>query len=426
MKKIIAFLRSTYHFVLAFTGNVLFGFPSRKMFVIGITGTKGKSSTIEFLDFVLTKAGKKTAVLSSAKKKILGSEESNSSGNTMPGRFQIQEFLRKAVRSGAEYAIVEVTSQGVLQWRDRFINWDAGFFMNLHPEHIESHGSFENYRSAKVRFFKDVLKSKKHKKYFFVNSDDENYSYFCQAVENNEGAEVFYFNKESFIKRAEGWGWNVKEAKDRGLISDWLLPEFNLYNSSAVLSFADVIGIPEETEKEALREFGGLRGRFDFVQKDPFTVVVDYAHTPDSLEKIYSSLRESFLVSGRNKMICILGSAGGGRDKWKRSVMGEKAGRYCDEIILTDEDPYDEDPEEILNQIEGGLKDYRGKVFKILDRREAIRKALSDAKEGDVVVGTGKGSETSIHLASGRKIPWNEKEIMRGMLMELFHSGKEA
>ncbi len=163
----LPWLLGAYHFLLAFLGAVRYGFQSRKLFVVGVTGTKGKSSTLEILSATLEEAGKKTALLGSVRKKILD-KSTKDTDNTMPGRFVIQKFLRDAVKAGVEYALLEVTSEGVVQYRHRFIDWDAAFFLNLAPEHIERHGSFKNYRAAKVSFFSSLSHSRKPKKYFFV------------------------------------------------------------------------------------------------------------------------------------------------------------------------------------------------------------------------------------------------------------------
>ncbi len=427
MKSVISFLKSAYHFALSFSGNIFYGHPSRYLTVVGVTGTKGKSSTLEIVNFVFESAGKKTALLSSVKRRIGGIECKNASGNTMPGRFFIQKFLRDAVRAGVEYAFVEVTSQGVVQWRDRFIDWDAAFFTNLSPEHIESHGSFEKYRAAKVRFFQNVLKSSKKQKQFFINDEDENKDYFVRAVQDVPGAEIRYFNKEYAIKEAKRWGWDLASVEGRKAVADWLIPDFNVLNAAAALTFAAARGIPDDAVRDAFAAFEGTPGRFDFAAKEPFFAVVDYAHTPDSLEKIYAAAKASLVTKPGGKLICVLGSAGGGRDKWKRKVMGGIAAKFCDEIILTDEDPYNENPEAIIGELESGFSQMPNAKFqisknywKILDRREALRKALSGALPGDAVVATGKGSETAIHTAKGKTIPWDEKEIMKELIAERF------
>jgi UDP-N-acetylmuramoyl-L-alanyl-D-glutamate--2,6-diaminopimelate ligase len=174
--------------------------------------------------------------------------------------------------------------------------------------------------------------------------------------------------------------------------------------------------------------FNGVPGRMEFVRVGAYTAVVDYAHTPDSLEAAYAALRAQMGQGTGDKgqggdeprLICLLGAAGGGRDKWKRPEMGQIAAHYCDTIILTDEDPYDEDPGEILNEVEAGIRKVphpRPEVLRILDRREAVRKAIGLARPGDIVIGTGKGSEDWIHLARGKKIPWNEKRAFEDALL---------
>jgi UDP-N-acetylmuramoyl-L-alanyl-D-glutamate--2,6-diaminopimelate ligase len=183
-------------------------------------------------------------------------------------------------------------------------------------------------------------------------------------------------------------------------------------------------GVNLETCKRALEKIEGIPGRMEVVIKEPFQVIVDYAHTPDALEKVYQSLTYKLKNLKTEKLICVLGSAGGGRDKWKRPKMGEIAARYCDRIILTDEDPYDENPMEIINQVaEGAFGEIRvnprnypcksASIYKILDRREAIRKALSFARTGDIVIITGKGCEPWMCVAGGKKIPWDDRRVVR-------------
>lgn len=378
-------MKSIYHYLIGWWYRFINGNPSGKLFVIGVTGTKGKSLTIELINAVLESAGKKTAIISSVREKIGEISSDNQSGNTMPGRGYIQKLLARAVDAGCEYAIVEVTSQGVAQYRHRFIDWDAGVFINLHPEHIESHGSFENYREAKLDFFRYIAQSPKPKKYFFINKDDENAEYFVKAAgENNK---IFFGGV--FLKA----DYAAAEAVGRAL------------------------GINEEIITDALKNFKGLPGRMETIVDKPFKVIVDYAHTPDSLEEVYKFLTLQIKISnvnarGAGRLIGVLGSAGGGRDKWKRPKMGEVAAKYCDEIIITNEDPWDEDPMEIMNLVAEGAEGKNKPVYKILDRQEAISKAIAMANGGDIVVITGKGSEKWIRIANEEKIPWSEREAV--------------
>ncbi|MST04176.1 MAG: UDP-N-acetylmuramoyl-L-alanyl-D-glutamate--2,6-diaminopimelate ligase [Candidatus Pacebacteria bacterium] len=395
-------LKKLYHFSLSFLGAVIYNFPSKDLYVIGITGTKGKSTTAEILYFILKSAGFKTAMLSSANLKVGDIEEINPTSNTMPGRFFIQKFLYQAKKSGCKFAILEVTSQGVVQYRDRFIDFDCGIFLNIHPEHIEYHGSFENYLNAKLKFFDNVAtKSRKKEKLFITNIRDK--------------------ESEKFASIAKGFGriikFNSLEIREKlfsgkEVFKNWFDSDFNIENASAATSIALELGVSKEKIISAISAFVGVSGRMEFVTKNPFEVIVDYAHTPDSMQAVYSSLKK---MRPNRKLICVFGSAGGGRDKWKRPEFGKIASDYCDEIILTNEDPYDENPEEILNEISKGIYNHK-KYQKIIDRGEAIKIAISLAKSQDVVVITGKGSERSIRVAKGKKISWSDKEAVQKLI----------
>jgi len=397
------FFKNYYHYFLAWLGDFIYRHPSEKLFVLGVTGTKGKSTTLELINAILEAAGKKTALLSSVRVKVGEKSELNKTGNTMPGRFFIQRFLRDAARAGCDFALVEVTSQGIVQNRHAFIDWNAAAFTNLRPEHLESHGSFENYREAKVNFFEYVAKkSNKSGKIFLINEDDAAKEYFRSGA--NGFGEIIYFSREIFVER---------ELNNGGVsIGDWLASNFNLENAALATAFAKSQGVIWPVIQKALQDFKGVPGRMEVIQEKPFKVVVDYAHTPDSLEKVYESLKAS-------ELICVLGAAGGGRDKWKRPEMGAIAAKYCREIILTDEDPYDEKPSQILSEIKSGITNYQFPItnlYEILDRREAVQKAISLAQKGDTVIITGKGSESWIRLARGKKIPWSDRGVVEEIL----------
>lgn len=402
MRKVLSPLYSVYHWLWAFAGALFCGFPSRKLFVIGITGTKGKSTTAELIAAILSAAGKKAAFFSSVRTAIGDEQEKNLSGNSMPGRGVLQRFLRRAVRAGCTHAVVEVTSEGVSQHRHRFIDWDAAVFLNLAPEHIERHGSFEKYRDAKVAFFSSLAHSAKPERWFFVNAGDPNSAHFIEAAEKVGNAHIIKFTEAPILK------------------NPWFASNFNRENAAAALAVADALHIAKDVAVGALERFSGVPGRLEQIQRKPFTVVVDYAHTPDSLEKVYQYLKNQQLTTNNSRLICVLGSAGGGRDRWKRPKMGEVAAQYCDEIILTNEDPYNENPTAILDEIEKGIRINQSNphksVSKVLDRKEAIGKAISLAKENDTVIMTGKGSESWIHEANGKKAAWNERKETEAIL----------
>jgi UDP-N-acetylmuramoyl-L-alanyl-D-glutamate--2,6-diaminopimelate ligase len=401
-----------YHLSLALLGAVLYGFPSRKMIVIGVTGTKGKSTVVGFCHQIFQEAGYKVASISSIRSKINNKETQNLLKMTMPGRFKIQSFFKQALLSGCKYVILEVTSEGILQNRHKFINFDMAVFTNLSPEHIERHGSFKNYQLAKGELFKIV------KKIHIVNLDDENTAFFLQfPAEKKWGYSTKISNKflnsefqtvtaNNIEKLESGTSFSVNDIK----IKLNICGEFNVHNALAAICIGLSQNISLEISKSALEKISGIKGRMEIVVEKPFKVVVDYAHTPDALQKVY----ESFY--GKSKLICVLGSAGGGRDKWKRPKMGEIAAKYCDEIIITNEDPYEEEPIEIINQVSFGAGE---KVKKILDRREAIKEALKKANPGDTVVITGKGCEPWMCISQGRKIPWNEVKIVKEELQKI-------
>lgn len=397
------FIANIYHYKLALLAAVFYGFPSRKLTVIGVTGTKGKSSTVYFLSKVLEGAGYKTAVLSSIQSKIGDKEWPNKLKMTMPGRFQIQKFLSEAVTAGCKFAVIEVSSQGVVQSRHRFINFDSAVFTNLAPEHIESHGSFEKYKEAKLRFFRYV------KNNHILNKGDKYFDDFWNVPAKNK---IVY---------------SFADAQDLKL---QIAGEFNLSNGAAATKTAEIYGINKNTAKNILENIKFVPGRMEFIEEgQDFKVVVDYAHTPDSLSKVYETLRNGYkLTANSYKLVCVLGAAGGGRDKWKRPEFGKIAAEFCEEVILTNEDPYDENPEEILNQISSGFSQIRNpirqptdEIRKIIDRGEAIKKALNLAKKGDIVVITGKGCEQWMMLSDGKKIPWDDRKIVREELKKIAH-----
>jgi UDP-N-acetylmuramoyl-L-alanyl-D-glutamate--2,6-diaminopimelate ligase len=389
LKKFLpSFVLSFYHFILAFLGALIYGFPSKKLILIGVTGTNGKTTTTEMIASIFEKAGKKIALLNSIRFKIGEKEEINKLRMTMPGRFFIQRFLKKAVKGGCEYAILEVTSEGIKQHRHRFLDFKVAVFTNLAPEHIEAHGSFEKYREAKGKFFQAT------KEIHVINVEDKNSDYFLKFPAKRK---ITYGLKTGDI--------NLENTKIKLKIPG----EFNLYNALAAISVAISQGIDKDFAIKVLEEFRGVPGRMEEVISKPFKVIVDYAFTPNALEKVYQTLKNSKFQIPNSKMICVLGACGGGRDKWKRPVLGELAAKYCDEVIVTNEDPYDEDPWQIIEQVASGTK---GKARKILDRREAIKEALKLAKEGDIVVITGKGCEPSI-CVKGKKIPWDDRKVVR-------------
>jgi len=425
-KFIPSFLISWYHFTLSLLGAFLYKFPSRKMIMIGITGTSGKSTVVDLVSRILEEAGYKVASLSSVKFKIQDKEWENTLKMTMPGRLALQKFLKQAVDANCQYCVLEVTSEGILQHRHRFIDFDVACLTNLSPEHIERHGSFENYRRAKAKLFQSlksknrVLDNKEIKKISIVNIDDKNSQFFLKfpagkkygfGIDKEPEITDFEYVKADHIEqdflgtKALIWGTQFDFS---------LLAKFNIYNALVAICVGISQGIPIEICKIALEKVKGIPGRIEVAIQDPFKVIVDYAHTPVALQEVYEFSSNS--KSKNSRMICVLGSCGGGRDKWKRPELGKIAAKFCDEIIVTNEDPYDEDPIKIIEQVFRGTS---GKAKKILDRRVAIKEALSIAQPEDVVVITGKGSEPWMCVAGGKKISWDDRKIVKEELENL-------
>jgi UDP-N-acetylmuramyl tripeptide synthase len=392
-KKVFEFFKPYYHRLLSKAGQYVYSKPSGKLKVIGVTGTKGKSTTVFLISKFLKEAGKKVGMVGSLGIEIGDHFEPNTLKMTMPGRMKLQKMLSDMVAAGCEYAVIEVTSEGIAQFRHKGIDFDCAVFTNLSREHIEAHGSFENYYQAKQELFKAT------DNIHILNGDSPYLSMF-----------MFPAKKKIFYSIRDGFEFSTSLAGD-----------FNKENILAAVTVLQAYGIDEKYAQQALDQIKRIPGRMEFIQREPFEVIIDYAHTPDSLEAVYRMFKKEVGVKKEKRLICVLGSAGGGRDTWKRPVFGEIASRYCDEIFLTNEDPYEEDPEEILRDIEKGIKDSKykiSKVHKILDRREAIKAALAEAKKDDTVVITGKGSETTMALAEGRKIPWSEKGVVEELLQK--------
>jgi UDP-N-acetylmuramoyl-L-alanyl-D-glutamate--2,6-diaminopimelate ligase len=289
-----------------------------------------------------------------------------------------------------------------------------GVLTNLAPEHIESHGSFENYRAAKLEFLKYVIEEDGK---VFLNRDDKNFDFFFEALGNSEPI-VFSKDDEFFHDSLP----RIRSAQARrdNESGHFLASPFNEENIAVAVAIAKELGISNTIIENAILAFEGVQGRMEFIHVGDYAAVVDYAHTPESLEAAYiAATPQPSRAFPHPRLICVLGAAGGGRDTWKRPAFGTIAADHCDEVILTNEDPYDEDPQAIIDEIETGIPQplREGQhVYKILDRVEAIGKAVALARPGDVVIGTGKGSEDWIHTADGRKIPWNERTVFEAAL----------
>jgi UDP-N-acetylmuramoyl-L-alanyl-D-glutamate--2,6-diaminopimelate ligase len=417
---------SLYHLTLAFIADFIYGSPSKKLIVIGVTGTNGKSTTVNLISHILEEAGFKTALTSTVNFKVGDSDKLNTLKMTMPGRFFLQKLMKKAVNAGCKFMVIESSSEGILQHRQIGVAYDCMVFTNLTPEHIEAHGSFENYKNSKLKYFKHMenlpdkfIGGKKIPKTIIANLDDT----YVDEFRKRRAEQIICFGK---TKSADVVGENLV-ATEKGISFKLNSVDFNLqlkgifdfYNALAAISTAKAFGIDLETSKRALEKIPGIPGRMELIdEKQNFKVLVDYAPEPESLSKLYDTVRSW----RHDKIIHLLGSTGGGRDIARRKILGKIAAQNADVVIVTNEDPYDDDPQKIIDDVaEGSLgagKHLDQTLFKILDRRQAINKALSLANENDLVIITGKGSEQKIAVKDGY-IPWDDRKVVREELDKL-------
>jgi len=411
-KAVFRRLQPAYHSALATLAALRYRFPSKKLYVVGVTGTKGKSTVTELIAAILEEAGHTVALQNTIHLKVADEDEPNLYKMSMPGRFFMQRFLARAVAEDCGFAVLELTSEGARLLRHKHIELDAFIFTNLSPEHIESHGSFEAYRDAKLSLRDALVASKKEQKVVVSNKDDEHGALFMDVPDTIE-------RRAYSIKQAEPY-----TANDRGTLLTFegvsihspLPGTFNISNIMAAATFARSIGISVETIKRAVEKLALVKGRVQHIEEGQrFGVLVDYAHTADSLEKLYKSFPD-------HEKICVLGNCGGGRDTWKRPEMAKVAEKYCKEVVLTNEDPYDEDPQKIVDEMAEVMEQ---KPETILDRRLAIRHALSHAQEHDMVLITGKGTDPYIMGPRGKKTPWSDETVVREELQRLLQKTEE-
>lgn len=439
-KSLFKILSPYYHKTLSYMARFLYRNPSNKMIIVGVTGTNGKSTTVHLAAKILEARGDKTGEASTVFFKVGNRGWLNDKKMTMLGRFSLQKLLKDMTDNGCKYAVIETSSEGIRQFRHLGINYDIVVFTNLTPEHIESHGGFENYKKAKLELFRHLEKSKHKKidgkkieKIIVANLDDKYSNVFLNfKVDKKIGFTLF--GEDSDIKADEIIKGENKEVSGEGSSFDVkgvriklkLLGEFNIYNALAGIAVGQGLNFNIREIKKELEKIEEMEGRMELIKAGQnFNIVVDYAPEPESLRQAYSAILK--IRKSNGKIIHVLGSCGGGRDVARRPILGKLAGEKADYVIVTNEDPYDDDPMQIINDVASGAiktgKEMDKNLFKILDRRKAIRKALTLARDNDLILITGKGSEQAMCVARGEKIPWDDRRVVREELSKII--GKE-
>lgn len=425
-------LKNLKHFLIAFCAYWYYSRPARKLIVVGVTGTKGKSTTSRFIASALQAGGNKVGLLSTVEFQIADKRWLNDKKMTMLGLGQIQKMLRDMVQAGCQYAVVETSSEGILQYRHFGLHYDICVFTNLGTEHSERHGGFEKLRSDKGKLFEQlkkyphkIINNKKVEKIIAANLDDENSKFYLNYFADKK---IGFGVKNKTSDLSQNYFANILTSSASGVDFSVdnknfhinLAGEFNVYNALAAIAVASSQDISLDKISDGLDSVKMLEGRMEFIEAgQTFKVIVDYAHEPMSLTELFTNLKK--MVSG--KVIAVVGSDGGGRDVSKRSKMGEIAGRLCDYVVISDVNCYDEDPAQIAEMLAIGARQAGKKenenLFVVLDRHQGVEQAISLAQPNDVVVITAKGTEPYIAIADGKKIPWDDRAVAREILQKM-------
>lgn len=395
---------------LAFLSDKFYGHPSGKIRLVGITGTKGKTTVTFMVKTILEACGRKVGLIGTLGTRI--GDRMLYSERTTPESQDLQELFAQMADEGVEDVVMEVSSQGLALNRVAFCEFDTGVFTNLSRDHIgnREHASMEEYLQAKCKLFKMCRRG-------LINADSE----YAPKVLKEANCETFTFG---IVRKADMMAEEIvrlPRCVEFSIASPWYggrfrvnVPgTFSVYNSLAAAGVSGLLGIPREAVETGLDRVQ-VPGRAEPVNTGrDFSVIIDYAHTPDSLENILSTVRE--YAAGR--VVCIFG-CGGDRDHSKRPMMGAVAGRLADYTVITSDNPRTEEPYDIIRQIEAGIRETNGGYVCITDRREAIRHALAGAGKGDVLVVAGKGHET-YQIFKDRTVSFDERKVIRELLEEL-------
>lgn len=399
-------------YAMACISAAWFDHPAKKLKTIGITGTKGKTTTTYLVKSILENAGHKTGLIGTIET-IIG-EEHIPSANTTPESYLVQQYFAKMAEAGCDSVVMEVSSQGLMLHRTAGFTFDIGIFTNLEPDHIgpNEHKDFEDYLRCKALLFQQC-------KTGIFNADDQHLE---QILEGHTcDVETFGFSEKADL-RAEntrlvtgkgtlGIRYDVKGLMDFPVEID-LPGKFSVYNSLTAIAVCRHFNVTEENIQKALKQ-AKVKGRIEMVKvSDDFTLMIDYAHNAMSLESLLTTLKEY----KPNRLVCLFG-CGGNRSKLRRYEMGEVSGKLADLTIITSDNPRNEEPQEIINDIKVGIGKTDGKYVEIIDRKEAIAYAIHHGQPGDIVVLAGKGHEDYQEI-KGKKYPMDERILIQEILEE--------
>lgn len=422
MGSFIREIKNIIHYFQALFWVFIYAYPASRLRVIGVSGTDGKTTTVNLIYHLLRKSGKKAGVISSIGSLINDEKYDIALHVTTPDPKNIQKSLRLAVRKGCEYFVLEASSHGLDQYRLLGCNFNIGVITNITGDHLDYHKTFDNYAAAKIKMFNTA-------KIAILNRDDKSYTiateHLKHKIDNGDIKIITY-----------GLGNNADFTNSNFPFETKLLGRFNLYNCLAAISVASAIGIDNNIIREGITSFSGVIGRMDEINEgQKFRVFIDFASTDNALRAALETLKE---YAGHRRLICVFGSAGL-RDVGKRERMGEAAGKLADISVVTAEDPRTEDVIEINKQIARGLKKSKAKeldvsdfarinrlkklkekyFYRIPDRHEAIKFAIQRlAQKGDVLVFCGKGHEKSMCYGHEER-PWDEYGEVRSALKSL-------
>ena len=423
MKKLIPqSIKNIYHLFQAILANFIYGSPSLSLKVIGVTGTNGKTTTCQMVAKILEEAGHRVAMASTINFKLGQREWVNATKFTTLSPFAVQKFLKQAVEANCEYVVLETSSHSLDQYRVWGIRYLVAAITNVTREHLDYHKTMEKYRQAKLKLFKKaeiavVNLDMESPEDFLQYDNKEKFGYGTKntnhKIQDTKKSQISNLKSQNIFAENVELGINGSSFSVDG--QDFklnLAGAFNIENALAAAVVGLSQGISLEQSATALEKITGVPGRLEHIPNNKgIEMMIDYAVTPDSLEKLYAYLTS--VKKEGSRIIAVFGSCGE-RDRGKRPIMGEIVSRYADFVIITNEDPYGEDPMQIIREVAKGVKDKeKDKNFwKILDRRKAITKALSLAKPNDIVIVTGKGAEETMATSAHERIPWNDKKVI--------------